>query len=125
MTLVDSYCWIEYFLDGNLADTVAGHLADPDLIVPTVVLFEVYKVIKRDISTAAAEQAAVVLKAKRPVPLTDDIALLAADLCLEHRLGVADSVVYATAQTHGATLVTSDFHFANLPGVEYLGGEGQ
>jgi predicted nucleic acid-binding protein len=33
---------------------------------------------------------------------------------------VADAIVYSAAQAHDATLVTSDEHFANLPGVKYL-----
>lgn len=123
MTLVDSCGWLEYFLDGDLADVFAKHLAAPDLIVPTVVFYEVYKVIKRDVSADAAERAAVTLKTKRLLPLTEDEALLAADLCLEHRLAMADAIVYATAQMHEATLVTSDFHFAGMMGVEYLGPE--
>ena len=123
MTLVDSCGWIEYFLDGPLADAFELHLKRPDVLVPTIVLFEVYKVIKRDASAELAAQAAVQMKTRRLVPLSDDIALFAADLCLEHRLALADAIVYATARTYETTLITSDYHFAEMPGVEYLAGE--
>ena len=42
-------------------------------------------------------------------------------LSLGHRLKLplADSIIYATAQAHGATLWTQDAHFDGLPGVRY------
>ncbi|MEI6503403.1 MAG: type II toxin-antitoxin system VapC family toxin [Armatimonadota bacterium] len=123
MSLVDSCGWIEYFLDGPLAGAFERHLAQPDVLVPTIVLFEVYKVIKRDVSEDMAERAAVQIRTMHLAPLTDDIALLAADICLKHRLAMADAIVYATARAYEATLVTSDYHFAQMPEVEYLAGE--
>jgi hypothetical protein len=38
-------------------------------------------------------------------------------LALEHRLAMADAVIYATARAHGATAVTSDAHLAHPSGV--------
>jgi len=124
MTIVDSCGWLEYFLEGPLTDAFEGYLEAPGLAVPTVVLFEVYKVVKRDASQRMADRAVVQMRTHPRLPLTDEIALLAADLCLEHRLSLADSLVLATAQLHDATLVTSDFHFAEMPGVEYLAPRG-
>ena len=43
------------------------------------------------------------------------LALEAADLSLAHGLGMADSLVYATARRFGATLVTGDADFEGLP----------
>lgn len=120
MTIVDSCGWLDYFLDGPLAAAFERHLDQPDVLVPTIVLYEVYKVIKRDVSEQKAEQAAIQLKTKRIVPLTDSVALLAAEMALKHKLAMADAIVYATAQVHEATLVTSDGHFAEMVDVEYL-----
>jgi PIN domain. len=36
------------------------------------------------------------------------------DLSLAHGLAMADSIVYATARRHGATLVTADADFDGL-----------
>lgn len=47
------------------------------------------------------------------------IALLAADLALDHRLSFADALIYGTGRHHDALLVTSDDHFKQLPGVAY------
>jgi len=54
------------------------------------------------------------------VALSDEIALQAALLSLEHKLPLADRVILATARLHQAILWTQDEHFKNLPGVEYI-----
>ena len=56
---------------------------------------------------------------RRIVPLDTAIALEAACLCGTLKLATADAVVLATAQLHQAELLTSDAHFAGLPGVIY------
>ena len=53
-------------------------------------------------------------------PLTETIALTAADVSLAHHVAMADAIVYATAMVEGATVVTSDADLAPLPNVRYL-----
>lgn len=53
------------------------------------------------------------------VDLDARLALSAARVSLDTRLPLADSVVLATAQLHGATLWTQDADFETLPGVRY------
>jgi predicted nucleic acid-binding protein len=53
------------------------------------------------------------------VPMDTGIALLAAELHQRHRLATADAIVYATAQSRGADLLTCDAHFDGLPGVVF------
>lgn len=121
MTVIDSCGWVEVFTGGTLAQDYRRHLDSPEeTLVPTVVLYEVYKIICREMSENAAMLAAARMRDDMLVPLDDPLALQAADLSLEHGLSMADAIVYATAQTHDALLVTSDAHFADLPGVEYL-----
>lgn len=48
--------------------------------------------------------------------MDEPLALEAADVSLRFGLAMADSLVYATAQQHGATLVTGDSDFDGLPG---------
>jgi predicted nucleic acid-binding protein len=121
MRVVDSSGWLEYLTDGALASAYEDYLCDPDqIITPSVVLFEVYKWVKRERSEEEALVAAAQIEKTRIVPLTSTIALTAADLGLEHRLAMADSIVYATALISQAELVTSDSDFAALPGVAYL-----
>ncbi len=120
MIVVDSCGWLEHITAGPAADEYEPYLESPDLIVPTVVLHEVYKVLRRDSGEEVALQAVARLKAAILIPLDDRLALEAADLSLRHRLPLADAVVYATAQAYGALLVTGDAHFRDVPGVQYV-----
>ncbi len=48
MTLIDSSGWLEFFTDGPLAGAYSNHLRNlNEVVTPTIVLYEVYKVIKR------------------------------------------------------------------------------
>ena len=120
MRLVDSSGWLEFFTNGPLAGTYAQHLRHPnDVLTPTIVLYEVYKVIKRQRSEEEALIAVAQMGKTHVVPLDDTIAFTAADASLTYHLAMADAIVYATALTHKAKLVTSDADLACLPGVVY------
>lgn len=125
MTLLDSSVWIEYFADEPRADVVEAYLTDANLFVPTVVVYEVYKFLRREVSEEWAKRAVTRMSKAQIVPLDESLAMEAADASLQHDLPFADAVVYATARRYGAVLVTSDRHFRGLPGVEYFGEEGK
>jgi predicted nucleic acid-binding protein len=78
-------------------------------------VYEVYKVIRRDISEARALTAVAAMRRAMIAPIDDSLALEAADISLAHGLAMADAVVYATARRHDATLVTADAAFEDLP----------
>ena len=120
MRVIDSSGWIEFFTNGPLAETYAGLLQVEEILTPTVVMYEVYKIIRRECSENAGLLAVAKLKATRLVDLDESLALSAAEISLEHGLAMADAIVYATACREGAELVTSDADLANLPGVMYL-----
>lgn len=121
MKLIDSSGWLEFFSEGPLAGAYAQHLKGiHEIVTPTVVLYEVYKIIKRERSEEEALAAAAQMGKSRVVELTDTIAMTAADLSLAHRLAMADAIVYATAVNQRAKLITSDADLAALPGVMYL-----
>ncbi|MBI5695850.1 MAG: type II toxin-antitoxin system VapC family toxin [Nitrospirae bacterium] len=121
MIIIDSSGWIEYFTDGPLKKRYDKHIADASVIVvPTIVIYEVYRKIRRDSSEKSAVRAARSLTDHTVVPLTETIALTAAELGLEHSLHLADSIIYATAFEHGCRLVTSDAHFEGLGNVVYI-----
>ena len=93
MTLIDSSGWIEFFTDGPLASSYGSHLKElKNIVTPTVVLYEVYKVIKRQRSEEEALAAAAQMGKTHLVPLTDAIALTAADVSLAHGIAMADTV---------------------------------
>jgi len=85
-----------------------------------VVLYEVYKILKRELSEEEALRATAQIPKASVVPLSGTLALEAADISLEERLALADSIVYATARFHNAGLVTTDRDLEGLPGVIFL-----
>ncbi len=113
--IVDSSGWIEFFTNGPLASEYANYLKDPaKIITPTMILYEVYKKIKRERTEEDALLAASLINRTTVVPLSESIALSAADLSLKHSLPMADAIVYATAVEQGCKVVTGDSHFRNL-----------
>jgi predicted nucleic acid-binding protein len=118
--VVDSSGWLEFFTDGPLADLYAEHLSDlSQILTPAIVIYEVYKRIKRERSEEEALVAVAQLEKTRIAALTTTIALTAADLSLEHGLAMADALVYATGVLHQSMVITSDSDFETLPGVIY------
>ncbi len=120
--LVDSSGWVEFIGDGPLAEKFAPYFErEEHLLVPVIVLYEVYKkLLSAQVSNAADRFLSVVLRA-RLVPIDERLALLAARISLDRRLAMADAMIYATALAAGAHLITSDSHFQGLAEVTVIG----
>ncbi|CAI4033491.1 Ribonuclease VapC [Nitrospira tepida] len=119
--LIDSSGWIEFFTDGPLADRYAVYLTPRyEIVTPTIVLYEVYKIIKRERGEETALLHTARLNGTHVIPLTSSIAYLAADLSLHHGLAMADAIVYATGKDQEAEVVTGDADLKGLPGVVYV-----
>jgi predicted nucleic acid-binding protein len=119
--LVDASGWIEYFTGAPNAEIFAPAIEAPErLVVASLSILEVFKWILREKNDDAALQASALMQQGRVVDLDSMLALRAAKLGLEHRLPLADSIMYATAQAYGATLWTQDSDFEGLPGVRYV-----
>jgi predicted nucleic acid-binding protein len=85
------------------------------LLISAIEIYEVYKVIRRDLSEERAIEAISALRRATIAPVDEALALEAADVSLAHGLAMADSLVYATARRFGATLVTGDTDFEGFP----------
>jgi predicted nucleic acid-binding protein len=121
MILVDTCGWIEWLTEGALADSFASCMQDPaELLVPTTVQYELYKWVKRESDENTALDTIALADDSLVIPLSTEIALVAADLSLSHKLAFADAVIYASARKYNVELVTSDDHFEDLPGVTYF-----
>lgn len=121
MILLDSSGWIEYLADRPLADAFAPYIEGREpLLVSAIEVYEIYKVIRRDLSEEQAIEAVAALRDAEIAPVDDALALDAADLSLRHGLAMADSLIYATALRYGARLVTGDADFEGLPDVEVI-----
>ena len=116
--LVDSSGWLEYITDDSKAAAFGHYLeAEPSVLVPTVVIFEVYKHLAKHRGESVADRFASQALVRNVVPLDETIALAAANISLEHRLSGADAIVYATARVCQAQLVTANTRFRGLPAV--------
>ncbi len=121
MNVVDSSAWLEFFADGPNAGEFAAALSDrASLVVPTITIYEVFKVVCRQRGEDAALQAAALMQQGRPVELSPSLAMVAARTRLELALPMADSIILATARLHDAILWTQDEHFQGLHGVRYF-----
>ena len=121
MNVVDSSGWLEYFADGPNADFFAAPIeASAELLVPTVSLYEVFKRVLQQRGENAALQAIALMQQGTVIELTSPLALQAARISLGERLPMADSMILATAQAHGATLWSQDSDFEHVAGVEYV-----
>ncbi len=115
MFLVDSSGWIEFFTDGPLAKEYSKYFKDiTKVVTPTIVLYEVYKKIKRERTEEDALSAVSLINKTSVIPLSESISLLAADLSLKYSLPMADAIVYATAMEENCKVITSDAHFKGL-----------
>jgi predicted nucleic acid-binding protein len=116
--VLDSSGWLEFFADGPYAEEFATRLRQPqDIIAPTVAIYEVYKWLKRERSEDHALAAVATMKKTVVADLTEEIALVAADLSLLHGLAMADAMMLAFAHVNGAELLTTDSDFEGAPGV--------
>lgn len=121
MTVVDSVGWIAYISGGDLAGNYRPYVAElAEIVTPTIVVYEVYKTLSRNLGARAAYFGIAPLYRTMLVPLDAKLALAAAEVSAAHRLPMADAIVYATARSYGAVLVTSDKHFEGLVGVHYI-----
>jgi predicted nucleic acid-binding protein len=121
--VVDSSGWVEYLGNGPKADAFAEYLEDPEnLLLPTVVVYEVYKKLLREQTVMLAEKflSTAFNFQEREITLDVSLAASAARMSLRTNLPMADAIIYATAQAHQAELITSDAHFTGLPGVTVI-----
>lgn len=120
MNVVDSSGWLAYFADEPQAKYFHKPLNAPsDLVVPTVSLYEVFKVVLRESTENEALQAVAAMQKGKVIDLTPSLAITASKLSLTHSLPMADSIILATAREHEAVLWTLDSDFKNIKGVKY------
>jgi predicted nucleic acid-binding protein len=121
MNVVDSSGWIEYFINGTNADFFAPVIRDSgSLIVPTMCLYEVFKRVLSELGDDKALKTIGQMSLGTVVNLDRTIAIQAAQICVDTKLAMANSILLATAHAHDATLWTQDEHFKDLANVRYI-----
>jgi len=122
--VVDSFGWIEYFSNGSLAGKYAVWIEKTEkerFFTPAVVVFEVYKKLKKERGEEVALKFVAQISGHTTVVALDEaLALEAAEISLAKGLPMADALIKATADKLGAKLVTSDPHFKSFEDVEFV-----
>jgi len=120
--LIDSWVWVEYFSrpSKEVVDIINGKEMNYTSIIS---LMEVVTSITRNKSVTEGSLAATKLMGVSHIlPITSIIAIRAGQYSKkEFPGGIADRIIYATAEAHGLTICTGDKDFKNVPGVLYLG----
>ena len=121
MILVDSSGWIEYLAELPNAEQFARYIEGSEpLVSSTIQVYEIYKVVKGDLSEDRAIAAVSALRGTTTEPLTETLALETADVALEYGLAMADAIIFATASHHDAEIVTGDGDFDGLLGMTLI-----
>lgn len=121
MNVVDSCGWLEYFSNGSNAEKFAEPIQETaNLIVPTLSMYEVFKVALREKGEDAALQAVAIMKQAKEVDLNSSLAIQAAKISFDLKMPMADAIILTTARVYQATVWTQDEDFAGISGVKYF-----
>ena len=93
MNIVDSSGWLAYFADEPNAKHFITPLHDTaSLVIPSVKIYEVFKVVLRETSENEALQAAAAIQKGKVLDLTAMLSIAASRLSLEHGIPMAESI---------------------------------
>lgn len=121
MNVVDSSAWLSYFAgDQNSAKFAVPIENTAELLVPSITITEVFKHVLRQRDEGAALSVIAHMEQGRVVALDSSLAINAATYGVQHKLPLADSIIFATAKKFGAVLWTQDSDFEGLDGVQFF-----
>ncbi len=119
--VVDSSVWLEYFLGGKLPPACLKAINDSEnLIVPAIVLYEVFKRFLTQYNETEALQVTEQMIEGKVVEMDYYLSIFATKCAKDWKLGMADSFIYATTLLHEAELWTLDSDFKFFPQVKYF-----
>jgi predicted nucleic acid-binding protein len=121
VNIIDSTLWLEYFADTEAGNIVSEIIENTnELVVPTITVYEVFKKLLFERNEDDALLAIAHMKQGKIVSLTDELSLSAAKISKNHKLPMADSIIYATNLQFNCILWTQDKHFVGLKSVNYF-----
>ena len=118
--LLDRSGWIELLGGTKRADLFEPALRAERLIVPAIVRYEVGRYVLAHSGEVAREMAIRAMAKFEQVALDAAVADEAALLAAQHKMAMADALIYAVARAQEAELWTQDSHFESLPGVRFF-----
>lgn len=120
MNVLDSSAWLAFFADEKNAEIFRPIVLDTEtLFVPTICIYEVFKVILRERDESSALFFIGVMQKTRIINIDFEISLNAAKLNSSLKLPKADSMILASANKVNATLWTQDSDFKEIESVMY------
>ena len=116
--VIDTFAWIEYFLGSKRGEKVKEFIESNNAITPTIVIAELSARYSKDARDFAGKSRYIGFNTKIAV-LNNEIAEFAGKIKTEQRkkkksFGIVDSIIYATALTLNAKIVTGDPHFRDI-----------
>lgn len=121
MKLVDTCGWLEFIAESANAKNFEKAILDTEnLLVPAIVVYEVFKKVTLEVNEEVALKVMAELKQGKVVEINEAISIYAAKLSLEKKLPMADALIYAIGLMRNATILTQDNHFKGLTGVQYF-----
>ena len=129
--MIDTYAWVEYLIGSRIGSKAKDYIETGRALTPSIVLVELRKWFLREIEAERRSEREMQLhfqfieSATEVVPLDASIALKAGetDFLMKKRIRnwpIADSVIYATARSRAAQVVTGDPHFRGLDEAIFL-----
>ena len=118
--VLDSSGWIELLAGTDRAPLFEPVLRADRLVVPSIVRYEVGRYTFSHKGAEGREVALTALSKFEQVPVDDVVADVALESAHNHKLAMADALVYAVTQVADAELWTQDKHFERLPRVKFF-----
>lgn len=126
MNVVDSSAWLSYFAGDDNAEVFSEPIEKiPELLVPSIVITEVFRNVLRQRGEDSALIIAAHMNQGKIISLDSELAMDAAKFGVRHKLPLADSIIFATAQKYSALLWTQDAYFESLENVRYISSKSQ
>ena len=130
--MIDTYAWVEYLIGSKSGAKAKIFIEGGRGITPSIVLSELRRWYLKEIEAGRRSQREMqehfsyVDSITEVVPLDAALALQAGetDFMMKKRIKdwpLADSIIYATANSRAAKLVSGDPHFQSLENVVFLG----
>ncbi len=120
--LVDSWAWIDYFKGTSFGIKAKEIIESGDkLLLSTINASEIYHFLLKNKPAEAERLIRFVLGSSFVIQLNTSIALKAAKIKHNQKVGLADAIVMATAEENNATILTGDEDFKSLKNVIYIG----
>ncbi len=120
MNVVDSSAWLSYFAGDKNAVTFSKQIESLDkLLVPSTTVTEVFKHVLREKGEELALQVIAHMTQGKVISLDTQLSIDAGSYGVQHKLPLADSIIYATTMKFNATLWTQDSDFKGLSNVKF------